>query len=263
MKPVLCCVLLTLWLMLVPAMAQSPFDGVWKAEPTESDTARAPEVYLLQDGAYRCPTCDPPLDIRADGQDQKITGEPCYDTVSLQVVDDRTTLETDKKTGKTVGTSKMTVSSDGNSATLDRKESCNANGDVVSETFILSRVAKGPPGSHAVSGSWQIVKRVNLSANAMIATLKLEGDTFSFADPVGMSYAAKLDGTETLIKGDLSQTIVSVKRIGENTIEETDKHDGKVLEVIRFTPSTDGKTMTISMEDKVKGGTRTFVAHKQ
>jgi hypothetical protein len=263
MKSVLCCGLLISWVIPICATAQSPFDGSWKAEPTETDTARTPEVYLLQDGAYRCPTCDPPLDILADGRDQKITGEPCYDTVSVQVVDDRTTLETDKRNGKTVGTSKMTVSSDGNSATLDWRESCNVNGDVVSETFILSRVAKGPRGSHAVSGSWQIVKRVNMSENAMVATLKLEGDTFSFADPAGMSYAAKLDGTETPIKGDLSQTMVSVKRIGENTIEETDKRDGKVVEVIRFTPSADGKTMTISMEDKLKGGVRQFVAHRQ
>jgi hypothetical protein len=246
----------------IRALAQSPFDGTWKAEPTESDTAQAPEVYFLQDGAYRCPTCDPPLDIRADGRDQKITGEPCYDTVSVQVVDDRTTLETDKRNGKTVGTSKTTVSSDANSATLDWSESCNVNSDVVRETFILNRVAKGPRGSHAVSGSWQIVKRMNLSESAMVANLKLQGDTFTFADPAGMSYSAKLDGAETPINGDLSNTVVSVKRIGES-IEETDKRDGKILEVIRFTPSDNGKTMTISMENKVKGGTRTLVAHKQ
>jgi hypothetical protein len=263
MKRVLCRALMILWLPLAQSMAQSPFDGVWKAQPTEIDSPREPEVYLLQDGTYRCPTCDPPLGIRADGRDQKITGEPCYDTVSLKVVDDRTTVETDKRHGKTVGTAKMTVSSDGNSATIDWAASCNAKGDVVGETFILSRVAKGPSGSHAVSGSWQIVKRANMSANAMVGTLKLDGDTFSFADPAGMSYAAKLDGTETPIKGDLSNTMVSVKRIGENTIEETDKQNGKVVEVIRFTPSADGKTMTIVMENKVKGGTRQFVAHKQ
>src|SRR5580658_9507243 len=99
MKSVLCCGLLISWVIPICATAQSPFDGSWKAEPTETDTARTPEVYLLQDGAYRCPTCDPPLDILADGRDQKITGEPCYDTVSVQVVDDRTTLETDKRNG--------------------------------------------------------------------------------------------------------------------------------------------------------------------
>jgi hypothetical protein len=165
--------------------------------------------------------------------------------------------------GKTVGTSKMTVSSDGNSATVEWTESCNANGDVITGKDILSRVTKGPRGSHAVSGSWQISKRVNRSENALVVTLKLEGDTFSFADPTGKSYAARLDGTETPIKGDLTNTMVSLKRIGENTIEETDKHDGKVVEVTRFTPSADEKTMRISIENKVKGSVRQFVAHKQ
>ena len=98
----------------------------------------------------------------------------------------------------------------------------------------------------------------------MVVTLKLEGDTFSFADPTGQSYAAKLDGTETPFRGDLSHTMVSVKRIGENMIEETDKQNGKVVEVTRFTPSAaDAKTMTISMENKATGTTRQFVLHKQ
>jgi hypothetical protein len=157
----------------------------------------------------------------------------------------------------------MTVSPDGNSATVEWTESCNANGDVITGTDILSRVAKGPRGSHAVSGSWQISKRVNRSENALVITLKLDGDTFSFADPTGQSYAARLDGTATPIKGDLTKTMVSLKRIGENTIEETDKREGKVVEVIRFTPSADGKTMTVSMENNVKGTTRQYVLHKQ
>jgi hypothetical protein len=48
-------------------------------------------------------------------------------------------------------------------------------------------------------------------------------NTFSFADPARPSYAAKLDGTETAFKGDLNKTVVSVKRIPGNMIEETDK----------------------------------------
>src|ERR1700692_3084400 len=261
MRLVLCCVLLTSWVAFV--QAQSRFDGTWKIDLAESQSPTKGDDYLLRDNTYRCTTCDPPLNIRADGRDQKIIGERCYDTVSLKVIDDRTTEETDKRNGKTVGTSKMTVSSDGISATVEWTESCNANGDVVSGQLILNRVTKGPHGSHAVSGSWQIVKRLKLSENTLVITLKLEGDTFSFADPTGQSYAAKLDGTETPVKGDLSNTLVYVKRIGENTIEETDKRDGKVVEVIRFTSSADGKTMTVSMENKVKGTTRQFVAHKQ
>jgi hypothetical protein len=261
LRPMLCCVVLVSWSTFV--QAQSRFDGTWKIDLAESEAREKPEVYLLQDGRYHCATCDPPLDIRADGRDQKITGEACYDTVSLKVVDDRTTEETDKRIGKTVGTSKMTVSSDGNSATIEWTESCNANGDVTSGTLILSRVTEGPRGSHAVSGSWQIVKRVNLSENALVVTLKLEGDTFSFADPTGQSYAARLDGTPTPIEGDLTNSMVSLKRIGENTIEETETHDRKVVEITRFTLSADGQTMNISIENKARGSFRQFVAHKQ
>ncbi len=101
------------------------------------------------------------------------------------------------------------------------------------------------------------------SNNALVVTLKLEGDKFSFADPSGQSYEAKLDGTETPFKGDLAHAIVSVKRIGENSIEETNKRDGKVVEVDLFTVSADGQTMIIAMENKVNETTRQLVAHKQ
>lgn len=243
--------------------AQSRFDGTWKIDLSESQSPTKGDDYLLQDNRYRCTTCDPPLDIRADGRDQKIMGEPFYDTVSLKVVDDWTTVETDKRNGRTVGTSKMTVSADGNSATVEWTESCNANGDVVTGQLILSRATKGPRGSHAVSGSWQIVKRLNLSKNALVITLKLEGDTFSFADPTGQSFSAMLDGTETAFNGDIGHTMASVKRIGENTIEVTNRNDGKVVELWRFTPSADGKAMRISMENKAKGTSQQLVAYKQ
>jgi hypothetical protein len=106
----------------------------------------------------------------------------------------------------------------------------------------MARVAQAPRGAHAISGSWRITKRLNRSENALVVTLKLVGNAFGFADPAGQSYTAKLDGTETPFKGDLSGTMFSVKRIDENTIEETDKRDGKIVEVTRFTCSADGKT---------------------
>ena len=125
------------------------------------------------------------------------------------------------------------------------------------------RVGLNTRHSPTIRHTMQISKRVNRSQNALAVTLKLEGDTFSFADPAGQRYAARLDGTETPFKGSLCNTVVSVKRIDENTIEESDKRDGKVVDVTRFTLSADGKTMTVFMEDKVKGGTRQFVCHRQ
>src|ERR1035437_3646115 len=250
-------------MMLTQAMAQSRFDGTWRLDNSESQPSTVHYDYLLQDGVYHCTTCDPPIEIRADGQDHKIAGDPCYDAVSLRVVDDRTTEETDKRNGKIVGILRLAVSADGKTATDEWTESCNAKGDVVAGQDIMSRVAIGPRGAHAISGSWKISKSVNRSENALLITLKLEGDVFSFADPTDQSCAAKLDGTETPVKGDLSGTVVSVKRMGEDTIEETDKHDGKVITVTRFVVSADGKTLTISQENKANETARQFVAHKQ
>lgn len=263
MKTAPLCVLLVSSLMSGHAAAQSLFDGTWKVDLNESQPSTAEYNYLLEGGTYRCTSCKPPLEVRADGEDHQITGEPCYDTVSLKVVNALATVETDKRNGKTVGTSKMTVSPDGNTATVEWTESCNTQGDVVGGEDLMARVSPGPRGAHAVSGSWRITKRMNRSENALVVNLKLETDSFSFADPTGQSYVAKLGGTETMIKGDLSNTMVSVRRIDEHTIEETDKRAGKIVEVTRFTVSADGMTITASTEDKSNGHTRQLVLHKQ
>jgi len=257
----LACGLLALC-MLSAALAQSPFDGQWKLD-SDATQSTVHYDYLLQNGSYRCSGCDPPIEIPADGKDHKIAGEPCYDTVSVTVIDARTTEEIDKRNGKTVGSTRIQVSADGNTATVDWAETCNAKGVVVSGKDIMIRLASGPAGAHAISGSWKVSKRVNRSENAMLITLKLAGDHFSFWDPAGQGYDAKLDGTETPFQGDLSHTFVSVRRLEENSVEETDKRDGKVVQVSRFVVASNGKDMTVAVYDKVKGTNHQWVLHKQ
>lgn len=108
-----------------------------------------------------------------------------------------------------------------------------------------------------------ISKRVNRSENALVITLKVEGQTFSFVDPTGQGYTVKLDGTEARFNGDLSGTTVSVKRVAENAIEETDKHGGKIEQITRFVVSADGRTLTATIKSKAQNSTRTFVLRKQ
>src|SRR5215831_9062391 len=97
MKLLVCCVFLTFLRISPQATAQSLFDGKWKIDLDESQSSTTQYSYLLQSGIYRCSTCNPSIEIKADGKDHKITGEPCYDTVSLKVVDANTTEETDKR----------------------------------------------------------------------------------------------------------------------------------------------------------------------
>jgi hypothetical protein len=263
MKKLLWLGLLVALLMPAVAIAQSAFDGTWKGDLSKSQMPKKPDVYLLQDGMYHCKTCVPPVDVKADGQDHKVTGHPYYDTISIKVVDDRTVEETEKKDGKIVTTSSMMVSPDGKTAHFEFTDSSATNADPVTGKGEMMRVAKGPAGSHATSGSWRASKMESMSDNGLTVTFKVEGDSLTMTTPTGQSYTAKLDGTDAPYKGDPGTSSVSVTRIGKSMIEETDKRDGKVISIARMTVSPDGKTMTIAVNDKLHGTTMQFVANKQ
>src|SRR6266481_2814958 len=93
MKKLLVLGLLAALLVSVPALAQNAFDGTWKFNLSDAQFPKKPDVYLLQDGMYHCKTCAPPIDVKADGQDQKVSGHPYYDMMSVKVMDDRTIEE--------------------------------------------------------------------------------------------------------------------------------------------------------------------------
>lgn len=46
-----------------------------------------------------------------------------------------------------------------------------------------------------------------------------------------------------------------MKKIDETAIEETDKRKGEVIAVSRMTVDPDGKTMKITVEDKLRNAT--------
>src|SRR5271169_3481198 len=111
--------LLVSLLLPVLAMAQSAFDGTWKLDMNKVEFPKKPDVYLLQNGTYECKTCVPAIKIKADGQDQAVSGHPYFDTVAIKVISNQAIEETDKKSGKTVATSKSTVSPDGSTLTFE------------------------------------------------------------------------------------------------------------------------------------------------
>lgn len=246
-----------------PAIAQNAIDGTWKFNLSDAQFPKKPDVYLLQNGKYQCKTCVPPIDVKADGQDQPVSGDPYLDSVSIKVVDDRTIEEIDKKNGKTVTTSKTVVSPDSKTAAFEFTDSSNTNADPVMGKGSITRVAKGPTGSHAISGSWVTSKMDTLSDNGLVVTFKVEGDSLKMSNQTGQSYVAKMDGTDAPYKGDPGTTSVSVKSAGKNTIEETDKRDGKVITVARMTVAPGGKTMMLMVEDKLRGTNSQFTATKQ
>jgi hypothetical protein len=153
-------------------------------------------------------------------------------------------------------------SADGKTAKFEFSDSRATNAAPVTGKGELTRVATGPAGSHAISGSWRTTKMDTVSDNGLTYTYKVDGGVLKMSTPTGQSYAARMDGAEAPYKGDPGTTSVSIKSIDKNTIEETDKRDGKVIGIARSTVSSDGKTMTISVNDTLHGSTSEFTAKK-
>jgi len=250
--------------LLIPvlAAAQSPFDGTWKVDMNKVDFPKKPYVYSLQNGMYECKSCVPPIEVKADGMDQKVTGHPYYDTVAIKVVSDSEVQETDKKNGKVVATNTLTVAPDGKTLTFQFSDSSNTNAAPVTGKGESMRVgAKPPAGANMITGSWRQTKLENISDNGIMWTYKVSGDQLTMTSPTGQSYTAKMDGTEAPMKGDPGITSVSVKKTGNNTIEETDMRNGKVIGVMKAT--INGNTMTATYDDKLQGSTMKYTATKQ
>ena len=250
-------------LFAMPGMAQSVFNGTWKVDMNKVDLPKKPDVYVLQNGMYACKTCVPPYNIKADGTDQPVTGHPYVDSIAIKVVNDHAIEETDKKGGKVVGTSTSTVSADGKTIAFTFKDSSDTNGGPpITGKGEATRVAVGPAGSHAISGSWRTSKFDSLSDNAIVWTYKVSNNEVTMTTPTGQTYTAKMNGPDAPMKGDPGITSVSVKPMG-NTYEETDKRDGKVISVFKLTVAADGKTAKATAEDTLQNKTTGFDAVKQ
>lgn len=253
---------LLLWVLLpVLAVGQSPFDGTWTIDMSTTKFPEKPDVFLLQDGMFECQTCVPPIKVKADGSDQNVTGNPYFDTISVKAVDDHNVESTTKRSGKVVGTTKDVISDDGNSRAVTWTDSGEPSGGTQNGTYTAKRVAKGPAGSHLLSGSWR-TEKANASQSAVSWSYKVNGDQMSMSSPTGQSYTAKLDGTDAPYNGDPGITSVSVKIQG-NSFEETDKRKGEIIGIFHMTVASDGKTAKAVYDDKLHGTTIAADMRKQ
>lgn len=243
------------------AATADAISGTWKADLATAQVEQQPDQLLLQAGQYSCKTCNPPVTVAADGAFHPITA-PYADHLAVKVVDGQTIIRTGQKGGRQTGETKLTVSADGNTLTGEFIDSSTPNAPPVKGKYTETRVAPAPAGAHAISGSWKPAKIESVSDEGLTVTYKLEGDTLHMSSPAGQSYDAKLDGTDTPIKGDIAGTTASVKKVGDNSYEETDKRDGKVVGVATFSVGADGK-MNVTFDDKMRKQVTKYVANKQ
>lgn len=241
--------------------AQTPFDGTWMAKLDNAKLPTKPDKYTLTHNMYECLTCVPKVSVKADGTDQKVTGHPYYDSVAVKVVNASSVEIIEKKDGKVMLSDTATVSSDGKTL-LDKWTDSTGTQPITGEAT-SSRVAPGPAGSHALSGSWRAEKLNNISENGLTVTFQGTENGMKMSDPNGNSYDARFDGKDYPINGDPGHTMVSLKRIGNDVIEETDKRDGKIVGILRMTVSKDGKSIQADYNDKLHGTHSSFTWEKK
>ncbi len=227
------------------------FDGTWivdfqAAMPTKVN------VWVVKDGMYRCASCSPAIEVKADGKDQAVAGQG-FDTISVEVVDSKTVREVEKKSGEIVSDEKFSLSGDGETAT----------DEFGNWKLTLARVGKAPAGAHGLSGSWKPVKMEAVSERELLVSYKLEGDVFSMKRPTGQAFEAKIGGGDAVYRGDAEIDGVAVKRVGAGSIEETDKKGGKIVSVTTLTVAGDGKAMKVVVKDASDGSVNEFVMQRR
>jgi hypothetical protein len=256
--------LMVTMLLLLPVTAAwaGPFDGTWIGDVPSSVIEGKPDVYLVQDGVYSCSACYPGLKIPADGVSHKVTGHSYYDEASATIVSPQVIKVATTLAGKKAYERTLTVSADGKTLTEDAMDYTGPK--PAPATFVSKRVAAGPAGSHALSGSWQPdAKSGTMSADLLTTTFQETADGLKMSTPTGMSYDAKLDGKEYPVAGDPGKTMVSLERLGPNKIRETDRRKGKVTDVITMEVASGSKSMHVVDDMQLQGQKIIYTAKKQ
>jgi len=248
--------LLVFLLFIQSGSTESPFDGTWIIDSGATGLPDKPAVFLLANGMFGLVG----RQIRADGTDQKVPETGYWDTMSVRIVDDRTVEIISKKAGKAMFTEVDTISADGKALTQVVKDTTEAQA-VTIET-LSKRLEKGPDGSHALSGSWQAYK-VNRSRNGSIITYRCTQDGFSAKTPLGEGFDAKFDGKFYPVEDDPAHTMVMLKLLNPNTVEQIAKRDGKIVAVLRLTVEPDGRTIHATYENKEDNTTTRSEMRKQ
>ena len=248
-------------LLLLPAVAfaGSVFDGTWKTKPDSMQTSGKPDAFQLVNGEYTCGNCDPAFTVKADGQFHETKGNPYHDSVAVKVLSPTSIEISSRLAGKVILVNTVEAAGDGKilkGSFIDHTGAKEATG-----TYTERRVTAGPAGSHAISGTWKPDALTAGNEAALTYGYAMTADGFSMHWN-GLSYDAKFDGKEYPVAGDPSHTTVTLKRIDEHTVLETDHRLGKATDEIRLAVAADGKSISAEDKDLAHGQTTTYTLEK-
>ena len=252
---------LVLGLTIASPATAAPFDGTWKADVNFTQVNTRPKIESISNGVYRCATCLRPFSIPADGKPHAVPAEETGTVETVKVVDAHTVVIKLMKGDRIIPTHRLMALPDGKSLRVTSKELA-ANGKVVMVEDLRRRVAAGPKGSHAISGTWQDAKTERIDEAVLTMTMNETNGVLHFRAATGESYDALIGGPAVPIKGDTAGTLAAVRRAAPRTLVETDTLNGKIISVMTMVIDNP-TTMTVTLEDRQRGGVSRFVARRR
>ncbi|HTC15018.1 MAG TPA: hypothetical protein VK695_04365 [Steroidobacteraceae bacterium] len=256
MRTVMCALLL----LPAAAFAASAFDGTWKTRMDSMKVTGTPDTFQIAEGTYTCASCTPVIRVRADGVPHAVSGHPYYDSVAVLVVSPTQVEIVDRQLGREVYAMSYVVSADG--ATLSARLTDRSAAHASAVAFTARRVAACPSGAHAVSGSWQPDQLSDADDALRTISYQMTDADFSMQWN-GQSYRAKFDGSEYPVSGDPEHTTVSLRKVDDHTLEETDRRAGQVTDEIRLAAAADGRSIVITDKDLQHGQTTVMTLERQ
>lgn len=235
------------------AQAASPFDGLWIDDLKTQMGEAGFDTYLVANGIYKCESCSPPRTYPADGKPRPVPGDASVISESVAVVGSRTII-TQIVDPEMIRETTMTVAQNDQTATYVALDKWPGRTSRLRTEYLAKRVASGPAGAHAVSGSWLGVAYVEVPDEYRSVDLKEKDGLFTRSNFRHGHYTAKIGGPPAPVTGDSKDIYEAVVRAPDpRTRVETILLDNKPVIERTYSLSNDGKSMVTTVRDPKNG----------
>ena len=235
-----------------PAIAASPFEGVWHTDPASLQATVPPISLEVGGGVFTCHSCRPPYTIQADGGFYPVTGRADADASAVAIADAGHVVKTDRYRGRIILRETFAVAADGHSAQLDLTDTGIAG---AAPRITRQKLTRATPGGTGISGTWRLAPDA-ATLSAATETLHVAGGRLDVTTPDGLANSFALDGRPSPVTGRPNVDAVSVRAVADREMDETDFLKGHPVQTSRTVVSADGRDLHIEIDD-LRAGTRT------
>jgi hypothetical protein len=221
------------------AAADDPFVGKWKYNQDKSKvTGQRVKIEELAPNKYKFDSGSFPEVVVANGTDQPME---FGGTASLTKTGEDSWKMVSKKDGRVLSQSTWTLSPDGKSLTV-HTTGTRLDGSTFENEGVVGRVT----GNGGLAGTWETKAEKEMSTPADWEIQPYEGGISLLYPSNKGRLDLKFDGKDYSEVGPNAPVgvLTSGNRLKPDTIQLTEKHQGKVIDTVEYKVSADGKTLT-------------------